>query len=248
MANGVTSSISRFGLSEPFELQVGRGQITGHSLVNIFGYQESVATTFVPVWENVATIPYPGSAVAMSAVSDSASDTAVVIQIQGLDADHNLLIANLTMNGLTPVTTTALFLHVNNVVTVSGNAVGNITISNGGTTYAKINAGIGKSQMSIYSVPAGHTFYLTRVNAFSQQNGGTNNYCVYRAQQVNTNGTILTVLQAPFSGTAAYSALRVTPFPYPEKTSVQWQAKSQSNTSSVGIVIEGILIKSSLVG
>jgi len=219
MATGVTSSISRFGLSEPFELQVARGQITGHSLVNIFGYQENVATTFVPVWENVAAIPYPGSAVAMSAVSDSASDTAVVIQIQGLDTNHNLLIANLTMNGLTPVTTTALFLHVNNVITTSGNAVGNITISN----------------------------YLTRVNAFSQQNGGTNNYCVYRAQQVNTNGTILTVLQAPFSGTAAYSALRVTPFPYPEKTSIQWQAKSQSSTSSVGIVIEGILIKSSLV-
>jgi len=155
MATGVTSSISRFGLSEPFELQVARGQITGHSLVNIFGYQENVATTFVPVWENVAAIPYPGSAVAMSAVSDSASDTAVVIQIQGLDTNHNLLIANLTMNGLTPVTTTALFLHVNNVITTSGNAVGNITISNGGTTYAKINAGIGKSQMSIYSVPAG---------------------------------------------------------------------------------------------
>jgi len=207
MATGVTSSISRFGLSEPFELQVARGQITGHSLVNIFGYQENVATTFVPVWENVAAIPYPGSAVAMSAVSDSASDTAVVIQIQGLDTNHNLLIANLTMNGLTPVTTTALFLHVNNVITTSGNAVGNITISNGGTTYAKINAGIGKSQMSIYSVPAGQ----------------------------------------PFSGTAAYSALRVTPFPYPEKTSIQWQAKSQSSTSSVGIVIEGILIKSSLV-
>jgi len=44
MTGVVNQSITRVGRYEPFELQVARGQITGHSVVNIFGYQPSVTT------------------------------------------------------------------------------------------------------------------------------------------------------------------------------------------------------------
>jgi hypothetical protein len=37
------SSISRFGLTEPFELQVARGQITGHRSVTVFGYNNEAS-------------------------------------------------------------------------------------------------------------------------------------------------------------------------------------------------------------
>ena len=66
MANlGVYRSISQVGAYEPFELQVARGQITGHSTVNIYGYQSSVGTSFIPIWENATAYTYPVAAITM---------------------------------------------------------------------------------------------------------------------------------------------------------------------------------------
>ena len=44
------SSISRFGLTEPFELQVARGQITGHSVLHIFGHNADIDATEETIW------------------------------------------------------------------------------------------------------------------------------------------------------------------------------------------------------
>jgi len=35
------------------------------------------------------------------------------------------------------------------------------------TTYAQINTGIGRTQAAIYTVPAGYTFYLSRVDGYT---------------------------------------------------------------------------------
>ena len=90
MANlGVVRSITQVGTYEPFELQVARGQITGHEVVNIFGYASAVSTAFVSVWENNAAYVFPTVASTMVVSSSSASDTAVSIQIFGLDVNYN---------------------------------------------------------------------------------------------------------------------------------------------------------------
>ena len=47
--NNSIQSITRQARFEPFELQVARGQIYGHSVLNIYGYQTAVGTSFVPV-------------------------------------------------------------------------------------------------------------------------------------------------------------------------------------------------------
>ena len=243
MAKSTLSSITRFGLYEPFELQVARGQITGHSLVNIFGYQPLVDGTSICIWENATPYVFPSAAVVMTAVSTNAADTAVNKFITGLDANFNEINEVLTLNGTTPVTTVNQYLRINNVRTLAGNALGTVTFTNNGTTYAKIIAGTGQTQMSQYTVPAGHTFYLLRVDAFSQVAGGTNNYCTYNVSATYANGTQYSVLQAPF--TANYNARREIPFPYYEKTSLQWRATVAAQTASVGMVIEGILVQNS---
>lgn len=234
-------SIGELSRSEDLALQIARGLVAGHSLVNIFGYQSAVGTTSICVWENAATYVYPGSAVTMSLVSASASDTAVTLLITGLDSNYNLLTESITLNGTTPVTTANNYLRINNVRTTAGNAAGVITVSNAGTTYAKILAGAGQTQMAQYTVPAGHTFYLTRVDVFTQLSGGSGNFCTYDVRAQLPNGVILSILQSPF--TERYEARRVVPFPYAEKTSLQWHANSHSSTAAVGVVIEGILVK-----
>lgn len=245
----VAPSITRTGTFEPFELQVARGQISWHSQVNIFGYQAAVGTgTPLPVWENLTAYTYPVSATTMLVSSTSASDTNVNVTINGLDADFNEIFESITLtNGITGVLTTKLFLRINTVFVndaVYALPVGNISVTNAGKTitYAKIIAGVNKTQMSIYTVPAGYTFYLYRVEAYANEAGSGNNYANYQvATKNNVTGQSFVLLQSPFLG--RYEARRCFPFPYTEKTDLQWQVSVGTSTSPVGVIVEGLLIK-----
>lgn len=244
------ASQSYFGKTEPFELQVARGQIPGHSLVNVFGYQAAVGSNFYPVWENVTAYTFPSAAQKMLVYSTSASDINCRIVLTGLDEKWNLITEVVILtNGTTGVQTTQSFLRINSALAtdaVYANPVGTVIIGNTGKTaiYAQINAGIGKTQMAIYSVPDDHTFYLTRVDAYISEPGGGNSYGTYRVSATdNVNGTTYIVLQSPFG--LRYEARRVTPFPYTQKTDLQWQIKAGTGTMPAGVIIEGILIKNS---
>ena len=232
----------------PTYMQVARGLVTGVSQVNIFGYQGSVGTTFIPIWENATAYTYPGSATTMLLYSSSASDTAVQVLINGLDSSYNSISETLTLtNGTTGVTTVKSYLRVQSLFVVDGvNPVGTLTLGNAGKTvqYAVIGAGIGKSQMAIYTVPNGYTFYLTRVQATSNQVGNvSSSYCTYRVQSYNSSGISQVVLQTPF--TNLFSVTRVAPFPYAAKTDLQFQANTPSSTAAIGIQVEGLLIATS---
>lgn len=245
------ASVTQRGRIEPFELQVARGQIAWHYPVNVFGYQPAVTTAMYAVWDVVADYVYPTSAITMTLYSSSASDTNVPILISGLDANFNQISEVLTLtNGTTGVTTTKQFLRITLIAVADGiEPVGVITLGNEGKTvkYAEISLAVGglsngRSQMSIYTVPAGHTFYLYRVEAYSSQGGSGNNYANYRVQSHNrVTGQRFEVLSAPFSN--SYSAVREIPFAYTQKTDIQWQASVATGTGPIGIVVEGILIK-----
>jgi hypothetical protein len=170
MAGSNVSSITQHSRSEPFDLQVSRGQILGHEKLDLFGYSTVVGSTaYGPLWEGLTgsggNYPFPASAGTISVVSDSASDTAVTMVISGLDANFAVQTETVALNGTTPVVTTQSFLRINSVTTTVGNAVGNVTFTRGATVIAKVSAGLGQTQMSIYTVPAGYTLYLTYYQA-----------------------------------------------------------------------------------
>lgn len=232
--------------TQDWYLAVARGQILGASVVNIYGYQAAVDSTAIPLWENATVYTYPSSASTMLLYSSSASDTNVSILINGLDSSYNSQSETLTLtNGTTGVTTVKSYLRINNISVVgSANPVGTIYLSNSAktTTYAQIAVGSGRSQMSIYTVPNGYTFYLTRVNGYVSPNNNSNFYCNYSVWTRNTATGIETVLQqAPFVNT--YSTVRVAPRPYLQKTDIQWRSQMSAGTSIVSIGVEGILIQ-----
>jgi hypothetical protein len=70
------SSISRVGTSEPFELQVARGQISFHKTVFKFGYNAVVGATKETIWEQGGLYAYPASDTVMTISSSSTDDTA----------------------------------------------------------------------------------------------------------------------------------------------------------------------------
>jgi hypothetical protein len=126
----------------------------------------------------------------------------------------------------------------------TANPVGKLILSSADKSipYAIINVSVGKNQTSMYTVPAGYTFYLNRVTAAASATSGTK-ILGYRVYQKNANGIESLLLQSPWVDT--YETNRVVPNPYPEKTSIQWQVTSDT-TSHVGIRVEGILIQNSL--
>ena len=239
MASGVISSISRFGLYEPFDLQVARGQIAGHSVVNIYGYQPSVSTTIYPVWENVSAYTFPVAATQMN-LTGTGSDTAKVL-ISGLDANYLQISETVTLNGTTPVPTTKSYFRINNIQVTSGNPAAAVVLQDltNTITYAKINSGVGRSQMAIYTVPAGYTYYLARVNIYTSLNG--NDFVTYLNKTISSTGVVQLTQQAPFA--VSYEARRLMPRPIPEKTDIQLQCKVNSGTGAVAIAQEGYLIK-----
>jgi len=248
-------SITQSGLYEPFDLQVSRGQVLGHTPANVFGYGTTPATAglFRTVWENMLTADYafPGSALTMQLVSTVAGDTAS-ITITGLDANYLIISETLVLNGTTNVPTTKQYFRVNNISVSSGsstNPSGVITLSNGGLIYAQINTitvntvagSVGTSQMAVYTVPAGYTLYMSRFTAYSSFNGNTANYTTYRAVTNASTGVQRCILQSPFN--TNYEVHRIYPFPYAEKTDIRWQIASSAAVSAVtNVNIGGVLI------
>ena len=249
MANiGVVRSITQVGTYEPFELQVARGQITGHEVLNVFGYSTGITSAaFIPAWENIAAYAFPTVASTMLVTSSSASDTAVTILISGLDANYDVITEAVALDGTTAVDTVNTYWRINSVVTTAGNAVGTIYVKNaGGTTYAQVAIGSGRTNMSVYTVPAGYTAYFTQFDAFSSTSVTSGVYATFRALRTSSTGVNNVVLQVPFLND--YTISRPYPLIVPEKTDNQWQCKSSGAALGIGIVIIGVLVKNAITG
>ena len=250
---GAPTSSNVYGKPGPFELQVSRGLIAGHTSLNIFGNTTSLGSTaYGPLWEGLTgaggAYAYPGSAVIMTLASSSASDTAVTIRVEGLGAGFVLQTEDVALNGTTGVTTTGSFLRINKMETISGNAVGNVTAVNGGTTYAKITAGNGLTQMSLYTVPAGYTFYQTYYQADTNTSVTSGAYVKLRTYTVHNEltGSVVTAeLQTAF--VQQLSIPLSFPIAFPEKHDIQYQLLGAGGAGAVAnIYVGGVLIKNAI--
>ena len=245
---GVVRSITQVGKYEPFELQVARGQITGHEVVNVFGYSTGTPNTgFIAAWENNSAYAFPTVASTMVVTSSSASDTAVTILIDGLDANYDSITESVNVNGTNAVTTTKVFFRIHSVVTTAGTAVGTMYVKNaGGTTYAQVAIGAGRTNMSVYTVPAGYTAYWTQFDSFSSTSVTSGVFATFRALLTTPAGVNNVTLSIPFLND--FSVTRPYPIGYPEKTDVQWQNKSSGAALAIGTLAIGVLVKNNLTG
>ncbi len=234
--------MANYYVNDDLGLNIARGLVKGVSGLSISGYSSAVGGTFVPLWEINGAYTYFPSAQVVLVWSDSASDTNVSILISGLDANYDIITETVVLtNGTTGVLSTKQFLRINNLSTVgSVNAIGTIRAgsSDKTITLAGIVDGNGRSQMSIFTVPNGYTFYLSQVNLYTNSNGSQ--YVNYRSYTQQPSGLTTKVLQFPL--TTQYNSIKIVPRPYASKTDVQWQCNS-TGTSQVGIQIEGYLIQ-----
>jgi len=183
---------------------------------------------------------FPTAAAQMTLVSTSTSDTAVTVLIIGLDANYNEIRETQTLTGTTPITTDNTYFRINDVVTIAGNAVGTITLKVGANTYSQIEPGTGRDQKAVYTVPAGHCYFLQRIDAFcTDANGGK--AARFRNFVRSSNGRELRVADTTFFENM--QILRQTPFKYDEKTDIEMQLRSLSGATFGSVFAEGILVK-----
>jgi hypothetical protein len=241
-------SVTVQGAYEPFDLQVARNQIMGHDHVDLFGYSTVVGSTAMgPLWEGLTgsggNYPFPGSAAQIVVVSSSASDTAVTMLISGLDANFAPITESVALNGTTNVTTVKSFLRINSVVTTAGNAVGNVTFTSGATVIARVNAGVGQTQMSVYTVPAGYTLYLTYFQGDGNTTTTSGAFMNTRLRTtLNPSGVVLVSGQATYltNLTVSYDV----PVQVTEKTDFEFQFQGSGGAGArQNCYVGGYLIK-----
>jgi len=216
--------------------------VPGVTGLSISGYRLSSGIGFFPAWED-GTYVYFTTAQVVRVWSASAADTNISVRIDGLDADYVQQTETVVLtNGTTGVLTTKQFFRINSIsLSRAPNNVGMIHAgsSNKAITLAYIgpltNNSAGRSQMTVYTVPAGHTFYLTQSNWYIN----SSQPAAYRSWTQRPDGLINTILTFPILD--SYSSTKVVARPYPEKTDIQWQASLPNNTA-VGGQIEGYLI------
>lgn len=223
-------------------IPVSQGLVEGYSVRNIFGTTAGstsiVTTEFRTPWEVAANYLFPASASQMTLVSTSTSDTAVSVLISGLDADYNPISEVRTLTGTTPITTNNSYFRINDMICTEGNAVGTITLKVGATTYSRIDIGNGRDQKSVYTVPAGYCFFLTRIDVFcTDANGGK--AARFRNFITSPNGRELRVADTTFFENL--SIMRQAPFKYDEKTDIEMQLRSLSGSTFGSVFAEGIL-------
>jgi len=228
-------SITQVGTSEPFELQVARGQITGHYRVHKFGFNSLINEIEETIWDVGALYAYPSAAVKMTATStDGANDEDVQVKIEGLDADYNQISETVTLNGSGTQETNSFFLRVFRAfIEGSQEPSGTINITNTGTTYARITLGDNQTLMCVWTVPAGYTAYLFQkdVTCLTEAN---NKFGTISLLARKLGGVFRT--QDKFSVQNGHTEVSYsTPLQFPEKTDIEVRAIGSSSNSALHV-------------
>lgn len=237
-------SYFKAGIGSPHaQLEMAHRRLDDAVQVQLFGFNRTIGTSYETIWNNGGGLyTFPSAALTLSVVSSSASDTMSVL-LQGLDADYAAISEIITLNGTTPVTTTTQFFRLNDVVILSGNNVGNITISNGGTTYGYVEAAHGTEQAIIYTTPADHSLYVFTAQ-FTSGTVNPNKYITSRGVTRSSTGRIIRFWESTFQQDVTFNL--AVPFRVPPKTDFTIEAKSSSGDNELSIYIGGVLLEEDL--
>ena len=243
------SSITRVGTSEPFELQVARGQVAWHYDVHKFGFNPDIDDALETVWAQGGLYSYLAAATQLSVSSSSTDDTSAgtgarTVTLSGLDANYSEISETVTLNGQTAVTTTNSYLRIFRMVVNSAGSggenagviyAGTGTVTSGvpANKYATIAIGDNQTLMAIWTVPANHTAYLlqTDVTVATTQN---NKYCT-ASLVARPYGEVFQVkdrfVKAESQTTLTYSL----PLEFEEKTDIEYRAIGDSAGADIAI-------------
>lgn len=157
-------------------LEIAKGTVFGHELVHVFGQNLDVGTTVEDVWTVGGGYNWQTAVKDLEVISDSANDDkdsgtgAQKIMVLGLDDDflpvsQEVELEGLSANAMTVQMRRVLGVYVTDVGTYGAANDGNILVrvESAGATLAQIVDGRGRSEMAVYTIPAGKVGFITEI-------------------------------------------------------------------------------------
>lgn len=244
-------------------MDITSGKVPGLSKVNKFGRNDDLDAGTEYVWSGGGTWAAPTTARTHDIASTDANDTSAgtgarTIRVYGLDANYDLIEETVTMNGTSNVATANTYtmiyrMHLLTTGTGQTNA-GTITATaqTDATVTARIEVGVGQTQMAIYAVPRNTTGYI--VNYYGDL-GKTNAAAVtLRLKTCDienpTTGAIRTrherAVSEATNAVHIFGAPHGTPLEVPEKSLVWIDATTTSNNVVVnagfGMILDSLQV------
>lgn len=243
------SSITRVGTSEPFELQVARGQVAYHYAQYKFGFNSDVDNVEETVWAEGGLYGYLSTASVLTVSSSSTADTSAgtgarTVTLFGLDADYNEISETVTLNGQTAVNTTNSYLRINRGIVKSAGSggenagviyagTGTVTAGVPANKYLTIATGDNQTLMALWTVPAGHTAYVLQKDmtvATTQNNKYATLSLVARPE-----GEVFSVKDKHVIDNATLSQHYSIPLKFSEKTDLEVRCIGDSSGADIAV-------------
>lgn len=244
-------------------LDISKGLISGSTNERKLGYNPDIASTEEDIWVVGGT--YTGFITAPDNIrikaggnpNDTAAGTgARSVTVQFLNANYEFTEEVLATAGASASASTAstairfIRAFVTDVGTYHSNNAGNITFETtaGGAVVGRIATGIGRTQLAVYTVPAGYTIYIYRwIADVDSQAGKEADVFLWRVPEVND-------VTAPFRGKQMISRFtqvsghneKDLPYlSYEEKTDIWVSAIGPAGGTAVASSFHFILVKNS---
>ena len=252
-------SISQVGTTEPFELQVARGQIPGHSIIHVFGHNPDVDNNVeATVWPIPgATLGHPASPTIMKISSSSANDTAAgtgarTVYILGINGTGGYVEEVVSLNGQTEVSTVNTYDAIERMQVLtagSGGANAGIIYAGTGTVtsgvpavpYSAMGVGDNTSLVGHWTCPKGYTGYLV-AGKLTTGTTTASQYVVGKLKLRDTNGMVYTAAITTLADSTAWYD-----FTYPIKITagqcVTATATGKGNNNDVSCYFQIVLIQ-----
>ena len=250
--------MSKGGTTEPFELQVAKGDIPGHSSYFKTGTIASQGTTeaiinsagFVPAYQTAAGVAKISSA----STDDAAAGTGCrTVLITGLSAAYVVISETVTLNGQTAVNTTLSYLRITNIQPATFGAggvsagiiyagTGVVTTGVPATLYLQCAAGASDvADLGAYAAMSdGYELYITAINLVAGVSSNTATIAV----KVRTLESATWTTYYTFVTTVNGSDYIQFPMPIrvPAGSEFAITSDASATTISASAVVEGILI------
>ena len=255
MSSGIKQSKAMFGMNEQATSNID-APVRG---VVIVGENPDIDTTTIPetVWEVGGVYDFPTAASVCTIVSTDAADTygsgtgGWIILIEGVDENYREQWEVVNLDGVTPVVSTKSYLRVNFFrVVYSGTGMtnaGTISCTVDSKEVRHITIGESMDHTAVYTVPLGHTFFITS-NTFSVVKSAT-----------NINASLVTHVYVPVTNTTYESSKtgiasnggpsgttfqRDSRPKIPEKADLYYDIEYVSgNNCDAAVVVRGLLVK-----
>jgi len=220
-------------------INIASGRAVNHRHIHKFGYNPDAGVNYEDIWAQGGQITF-ATAGHVATIASNLANAGSEITIQGLDIDYNEIEEVLLIDGSGNATGTKEFLRINRAFVSNDTpteAVMRIQLNSVNT--ARIEVAHQQTMQNIYTVPRGHTAYLTQISIGIQSKDKDGEFRLY----VREYGGSFRTRDYLTMQTNFIEKHYPIPLKFPEKTDIKLQSKLTGSDAGVSGTFDLILVK-----